>query len=84
MKNLTNDQTLNILKKKAQAVNRLENFNKATSGLYWENFKKAVKFYFAKTKTTEISFRDFSNLTGLGFEASKKMLIEINKDIFNK
>jgi hypothetical protein len=75
---------ITILKRKAAATNKLADFSKASTGLYWDNFKRAVKVYFIQYDVKEISVNDFSKLIGLDKAYSKKMLAELNSDIFKK
>jgi hypothetical protein len=70
------------LNKSARAINEATNDMQGTP--YWNSLKRYIKIYFKQNDIFEISIPNFENLTGFNRENSKKMLIEINKDLFNK
>lgn len=69
------------LNKSARAINEASNDMQGTP--YWNSCKRYIKIYFKQNDIKEISFKDFSELSGFNLENSKKMLIEMNKELFN-
>lgn len=69
------------LNKSARAINEATNDMQGTP--YWNNCKRYIKIYFKQNDIKEISFKDFAALSGFSLENSKKMLIELNKELFN-
>ena len=69
---------IEVIKKMAK------NINESTNVVipYNNKFKQIVKIYFKNNQVKEISFKDFCTLTGLNLENSKRILIEMNKDLF--
>lgn len=74
--------TRDHLNKSARAINAASNDMQGSP--YWNDCKRYVKIYFKQNDIKEISFKGFAELTGFNLGNAKKMLIEINKEIFNK
>jgi hypothetical protein len=74
--------TRDHLYKCAKAINEATNDMQGTP--FWNSCKRYIKIYFKQNDIAEISIPDFERLSGFSRENAKKMLIEINKDIFDK
>jgi len=74
--------TREYLNRCAKTINEASNDMQGSP--YWNNCKRYIKIYFRQNDIKEISIPDFSKLTGFNFDNSKKMLIEINKELFTK
>ena len=69
------------LNKSAKAINEATNDMQGTP--YWNSCKRYIKIYFKQNGITEISIRDFEFLSGFKRQIAEKMLIEINRELFN-
>jgi hypothetical protein len=74
--------TLEHIRKSAASINASTNNMENTP--YWKTCKRYIKVYLKQNNIKEISVKDFSNMSGFNIYNSKKMLIDINKDVFNK
>ncbi len=70
------------LNKSARVIN--ESSNNMQGSPFWNKCKRYIKIYFKQNNITEITFLDFQKLSGFNMDNSKKMLLEINKEVFTK
>lgn len=74
--------TKEVMNNAAKNING--SFNDMQGTPYWKSTKRYIKAYLKQNDIKQISFIDFANLTGLNTENAKKMILEINTDLFNK
>ena len=72
--------TLELIKRKVDYINAATNDMEGCAD--WRKLKSLIKIHIKQVKFTELSFRYFQSYYGLKEDYSKKMLIEINKDLF--
>lgn len=66
----------------AKAIN--VSSNNMQGSPYWKTCKRVVKVYFKENGITEISFKEFADVSAFSLENAEKMLIEMNADLFAK
>ena len=74
--------TIEIINRMSKNINRSSNDMQYTP--YWNKLKALIKKYNKEVKITEINTNDAIVLYGLNKENCFKMLIEINKELFEK
>jgi len=72
--------TIEHLNKSAKVINACTNDMQGTP--YWNLCKRYIKVYFKQNDIFEISLPNFEKLSGFNRDNAKKMLIDINKDLF--
>ena len=73
---------LQLIRANSERINRGSNDMQGSP--IWNKTKQLIKLYYKENHISEISFSAASMLFQLDQENNRKMLIEINKDIFNK
>jgi len=73
-------KTLDLIKSKSKQVNSASNISEP----YWNKLKYLVKMYLKANEINEISAIRLSEITGLKSKLCFNMLVELNKEYFNK